>query len=194
MILSKRERYIVIGTVIAAAALATDRFALSPLLSARNEAEARKKSTADETRRAHETLKHAAEMKPRWQQMVHAGIINEPSEAESQVLHAIRDWAEASGVTTSLLKSDRLTEKTSLPQIAFQAAGVGSMESITRLLWRIENASIPIRITELQLSPRKEGTDDLTIQLRFTTVYETGPAARPATRAANASSSTGASQ
>jgi hypothetical protein len=86
----------------------------------------------------------------------------------------MRDWADAAGVSLSLLQRERQTEKTPLPTIAFQAAGTGSMESVTKLLWRMQNATIPVRVTELQVWARNEGTDDLSVQMRLSTVYLPG--------------------
>ena len=190
MILSKRERVIIFAAAAAAMALAIDRFALNPLLAGWSQTDARKKTLVAEMNRARATLRLSQEMKPRWQAMMRAGIKGEPSGAESQILHAIRDWAEQSGVSLSLLKPDRLTDKTPLPEIDFQASGSGSMESVAGLLWRMENAEIPIRITELQLASRKEGSDDLSFQLRLSTVYLAG--GTPTSQTANTSGPTGA--
>ena len=70
------------------------------------------------------------------------------------------------------------------PQV--QAAGTGSMNAVSRFLWRVETAGIPLRVKEMQLGSRKEGADDLTVQLRLSTIY--APGARPAaTQMADAS-------
>ena len=174
MVLSRRERFIVLGTALVLLGLAVDHFALSPLLEGRSAAEVRKWALQSELDRAAATMKQSQELAPRWREMVRAGMKADPADAEGQALRAIRDWAAESGVTLSLLKPDRLTEKTRLPEIAFQAAGTGSMDSVSRLLWRIQSAAVPIRITELQLTTRKEGAADLTVQLRLSTVYMPG--------------------
>jgi hypothetical protein len=190
MILSERERYIVLGTVLAVVALALDHFALTPLLAGRSEADNRKKALVAEMSRARSTLKLSQGLKPRWREMVQAGIKSEPAEAESQVLHAIRDWAEESGAALSLLKPDRQTDKTRLPEISFQASGAGNMKALARLLWRIQSAAIPIKVTKVQVSARKEGSDDLSFQLNLSTVYSPSRPA-PATAASGPSATPG---
>ena len=34
-----------------------------------------------------------------------------------------------------------------------------------KLLWSLETATIPVRVNDMQVTPRREGTDDLTIRL-----------------------------
>jgi hypothetical protein len=189
MVLSRRERYVLIGTLVAVGALAADRLVMSPLLNRVNETQARRDNLLSELERAKTLLSYRHDLAPRWRQMVQTGMKNDPAEAESQVLHAIRDWAEESGLSLSLLKPDRLTEKTRLPEIGFQASGTGTMNGVARFLWRARTASIPIKVAEVQISARKEGTDDLSFQLRLSTVYAP---ARPATAATAAARSDGA--
>jgi hypothetical protein len=181
MVLSKRERYIVFGAALVLGGLALDRVVLGPLLEGWSATEVQRQALLAEMNRATATLRHSKELAPKWRAMVRSGIRDDPAEAESQALHAIRNWTEESGVALSLLKPDRLTERTRLPEISFQASCNGSMDSISKLLWRVRNATIPVRITELQLATRKEGTDDLSIQLRLSTVYrpETARAGPP---------------
>jgi hypothetical protein len=171
MVLSKRERFILIGTLAALGVLALDRFGLSVLLDRRAAAAARRNSLASELSQAQGLMAHHRLLAPRWEEMTRSGLKDDSGDAESQVLHAIRDWAEEAKLSLSLLRPERLTAKTRLPGIAFQAAGTGTMGGLSRLLWRIQSASIPIKVTEVQVSTRKEGTDDLSFQLRLSTVY-----------------------
>ena len=193
MVLSKRERYIVLGAALVVVGMGLDTFALSPLMEARDAAATEKGKLTVEMNRARKAIDLGLELAPRWLAMNKAGLKDDPGEAESQVLHSMRDWMEKSRVEIALLKPERLAEKTQLPQVVIQASGNGSMESIARLLWRIQTATIPIRITELQLSARKEGIDDLSVQLRLTTVY-TPASSRAASQAVTTSRSTGDSQ
>ena len=44
------------------------------------------------------------------------------------------------------------------------------MQQIARFLWHIQTANIPVRISELTLSTRKEGTDDLQLSMTLATM------------------------
>ena len=171
MILSQRERYVLGATIIALVILAADHYALTPLLDHRAEIAAQRDKLQAETERAGLVLSRAAQIGPKWKEMQEAGLKSDPAEAESRVLHAIRDWAADAGLRLSLLKPDRSAGKTILPVISFQAAGSGPMSAVARFLWQIENAAIPLHVTEVQLASRKEGTDNLSVQLRLSTLY-----------------------
>ncbi|MGA2266447.1 MAG: hypothetical protein ABSH10_08475 [Phycisphaerae bacterium] len=173
MVLSKRERYALIGTAVAVTVLAVDRLAVAPLLAWRSRTDDERAHLTSEWDRATALLARRDQVASHWRQMVASGMKSDPGEAESQVLHAVRDWAEEAGVSLSLLKPDRLAEKSPLPEIAFQAFGTGKMKAVARLLWRIQTAAIPLKVTEVLLSTHKEGTDDLSFQLRLSTVYAT---------------------
>ncbi len=186
MVLSRRERYVVVVTLAALAVLALDRLAISPLWDRREELKARRDNLAAELTQARELLTQHRKLAPRWREMVGAGMKSDPAEAESQVWHALRDWADRSGVDISLMKPEALTAKGPLPEVAFQASGTGRMASVAQLLWRMQTASIPTKVSEVQINSRKPGTDDLSFQLRVSTLYSPslssagGPATAPA--------------
>lgn len=121
-------------------------------------------------------------MSAKWRQMVQDGLKTDPGDAESQITRSVGEWMAKAGVAQTLMKPDRLTEKSRLPQISFQVAGTGTMLSIKRLLYQLQTASIPVRVTEVQINARKEGTDDMNLQLRLSTVYQ---GKRPTTASAS---------
>lgn len=184
MVLSKRERLIILVAALVVAALVLDRYALTPLLDARQVLGAEKETLLADLERASALLARKRQMQPRWKDMLAGGLQADPTEAESQILHAVRNWSTECGLRLASVKPERLPEKTVLPEIAFQAVGTGTMSAVSRFLWRLETAKIPVRIQEFQVGARKEGTDDLTLQIRLSTVYL--PAERAAVTAAAA--------
>ena len=171
MVLSKRERVIAIGTLIAVGAFALDRLVISRLWAQFNQTQAQQASLITQLRRDQELIVKRDQLAPKWREMIQTSMKNDPLEAESQILHAIRNWAEESGVTLSLLKLDRLPDKTRLPEITLQASGTGNLRSAARLLWRVQTAAMPIKVDELQITSRTPGADDLSFQFRLSTVY-----------------------
>ena len=103
--------------------------------------------------------------------MLTGSLKRDPAEAESQILHALGNWSEQTGLNLSALRPERSTEKTDMPEITFHISGSGSMDSISQFVWCLETAEIPIKVKVLNLGSRKEGTDDLSLQLRFSTLY-----------------------
>jgi Tfp pilus assembly protein PilO len=191
MVLSTRERFWFIATLVAGGLALVYWFGLSPLIDWRADADARRDKLMRELKQTQELKDLARQLAPRWTEMVKSGMKNNPEDAENQVLHSIRDWSDDAGVSLSLVKPDRLTEKSLLPEISFQATGTGTLKSVARLLWHMQTASIPIKVAELQVNARKEGSDDLSFTLRVSTVYAVGPATPTTTAGAGGANPSG---
>lgn len=183
MVLSKRERYILLAAAVTVAGFMLDQFVLTPIQAARDQAYTDQQRLLKEIRDAQLAVTTRRELEPQWRQEL-SNMKSDPGEAESQLLSTLLHWAQDSGVSISLLRPERLTEKTTLPEIAVHVAGTGTMESISKMLWQMQTADIPLRIVSLQMTARKDGTDDLSVQLRLSTLYLPEAARLIATRPA----------
>ena len=170
MVLSKRERYVVAATIIAVSILVLDRI-VTPFMERRAQTEAQRQNLLREMERAMNQFARRRQMEQEWKEMLEAGLKRDVSEAESQVLHAVRNWSQESGLALSSVKPERIAQEGELQEITFQAAGTGSMRSVARFLWQLETAPLPLKVKELQLGSRKEGADDLSLQLRISALY-----------------------
>jgi hypothetical protein len=87
-------------------------------------------------------------------------------------LNSTREWAQDAGMTLSSLKPERSPEKVGeFYRISFRATGTGQMSQIARFLYHVQTTSLPVRVTELSLTSRKEGADDITVSLAVSTIY-----------------------
>lgn len=175
--LSKREGYVAAAAILALAAFVLDRFALTPLLDRKAEVAAKRMALISDLERANSLFQRRKRLVPKWNGMLDGGLGGDPADTESKVLHALRDWSQEAGLKLSSVKPDRPVGTGLMREITFQAAATGRMNAVVRFLWRLETASLPIRVKELQLGARKEGTDDLSLQLRMSALYaaeETG--------------------
>ncbi len=102
--------------------------------------------------------------------MTRGGLSADASAAESQALKATLDWAGQAGVGVTALKPDRTTDENGFQIISFHATGVGNTPAVAKLVWDIETATIPVRLTDLSVTPVKEGTDQLTVQFGVSTL------------------------
>jgi Tfp pilus assembly protein PilO len=193
MFLSRRERLIITVTLVVVALLVLDSYVVTPLRECCDRVAARKESLLAEMKRGHDLLARKREIGAKWREMIASGLKRDPAEAESQILHAVGDWAKDAGLKLSSVKPERQPDKRKLQEISFQASGTGSMNAISRFMWRLETSKVPIRVKDFQLGARREGTDDLTLQLRLSTLYQAPePPASPTPEAAEApSTSTG---
>ena len=172
MVLSKRERYIAIATVAAVGILALDRFALDPLVAAKTRLDtqvAKCQQNFDKARRLFANSRRKGHL---WAEMQNNGLRRrDAAEAESQVLNSIREWAQDAGMSLSSVKPERTEKEKDFAKSTFRATGIGGMSQISRFIWHLETATIPLRVSDVQINSRKEGTDDLTVQLGISTIY-----------------------
>ena len=166
MILSKRERYLVIAAILGALIFLLDRYVATPLLDWRTELEAEEQSLVNELENVTHLFERRKLMEQRWKDMLASGLDKNVAKAESRVLHALQDWSKESGLALSALKPEGITQEGGIHEITFQAVGIGPMRSVARFMWLVEETSMPLKIKQMQLGSRKEGVDDLSLQLQ----------------------------
>lgn len=172
MVLSRREKYITAAAGIAVAILFLDRAVLTPLqerAASRSEETARRVREIEQAGMLFDRMRH---LSGAWQEIQSNGLKSDAGEAEIQVLHAVRNWAQESGLALSGLRPESVKQRGALDELTFRASGTGTIQSVAGFLWRLESAPIPIRVTDLQLGSRKEAADDLSLQLRLSTLAE----------------------
>jgi hypothetical protein len=168
--LTKREKTIAIVLGTALVLFAGDYFLLSPYLAARKKINEDTKTVDAQLTKAKNLVNNKASVNAEWRKLEAAGLTSSTAETESQALHSMRDWAAAAGVGLQSLRPDRATQVGDFQQIRVSATGVSTSARIARLLWSIETADFPMQINELRLSSRKDGVDDLSLQLSVTTI------------------------
>lgn len=171
MVLSKRERYILIAAIIVVMAFVVDRYAITPSLAALAQVRARKQELLGEVGQAQSLFKRRRLMEKKWQSMISGGLEDDVSKTESKVLHALRKWSQDYGLMLSSVKPERIPGQGSLREITFLVAGTGAMDSVGQFLWQIEKAALPIRIKDLQLGSRNEQGDEMSLQLTLSAIY-----------------------
>ena len=171
MVASKRERIIGLVTAGVLAVLALDRLVLTPLTDRRTRLGEDIAKAELELQEADGLFKNNKRMTQKWNVMLAGGLKSDVPESQVQALHALRDWAQESGLPPlMLLKPDRVDTQKQFQIVTIKATAAGSMRSISEFLWRIQESDIPLRVTDMQISTRKEGTDDLMLQLGLSTL------------------------
>lgn len=183
MILSKRETIALLLACLTVGVLLLDWYVATPLLERRDTLEAERQALLAQQAEAQATFQRRRLFGPKWQAMLDSGMSKPLAAAESQVLHALRDWSQESRLTLSSLKPGKVVERGDLLEMQFQASGTGSMSAVSKFLWRIETAALPMRIEQLQLGARQEGSDDLSLQLSLSSICLPEPGKTPAPRA-----------
>lgn len=171
MVLSKREKSIAIALGVVLGLVVLYEIVYSPLLDW-GTANADARAKVDDQQRADDRLRTKEQALQRvWNDIKAGGLKSDPSDAESQLQQGLTDWARESGINlASQRREQRPPEKNGFIQISYQASGTGTTSQVAKLLWQIENTKIPVRINSMQISSRKDGTDDLQIQLNLSTL------------------------
>jgi hypothetical protein len=170
MTLSKRESNIAIGLGVTVLLAVLWSVVLSPYLDAigaikKDLATEQTKFDADSS-----VFSHRKHLEKVWKEITDGGLTADQSRAETQALNNASDWAYAAGVNITALKSERTADAGPFLIIGFHVTGNASMSAIKRMLISFETATIPVRVNDMQITPRKEGTDDLMIQLSLSTL------------------------
>jgi hypothetical protein len=165
MVLTKREKYIAIGVAAAVGLLVLDSLAFTPYFEARKALRDGRNQLRLDNDAALTTFERARKLRNIWAELQRGGLMVDSSVAESQSEQAILDWAKNAGVEVASVRPERATAAQKFQIINFSVTGTGPLSSISKLLWSLETASIPVRITDMTITPRREGTDDLSVRL-----------------------------
>ena len=170
--MNQRERTVGLITLIVLGALGLYQFVVDPLLGRRSELSTQLASARSDVSDRKDLIDRGKRADSAWKSMVSGGLRKDQSDAESAVLHSVRDWAQEAGMNLSGLTPARPEKEKDFFKITVRASGNGRMSEIARFLHKIQTATIPVRITELQINNRgREGADDLGVQLAISTIY-----------------------
>jgi hypothetical protein len=170
VVLSKRERYIAIGVAAAVGLLLLDRFVLTPYAALRDSIATEQHQVMDSLTNADLLFTRQRQLRKVWTQMEQGGLKTDPSQAESQALGALLEWTRSAGVNLAALTPERTVQQEQFRVISFSVKVTGPMAAMSRLLWAMESATIPVRVTELRINPQREGVDDLSMQMSVSTL------------------------
>lgn len=170
--MSKREKTIVIvaGSVIGA--LLLDRVLVTPLWGSYVDAEKRIKDAREDLDRADSLERNALRARDTWGDIAGDTLPADASQAESQLLNGVRVWAQQAGVNLTSLKPERTESEESFDRLIVRADATGDMASLSRFLYAAETSRIPVRVAEVTLASRRDGENDLSLQVGFATIFE----------------------
>jgi hypothetical protein len=184
MVLSKRERYIAMGCGAAGVLLLVWFILISPWIDARQDLaaqldQARQQLLSDKALDASQ-----AKLTEQWKEMQQKGLQTDETQAQILTLTALNQWAPAAGVDLEAVKPDLPKPQGDFMLIGFGLSGEGSTRSVSLLLWSLEHAAIPLRVNDVLLQPRPEGTDDLLFTIHVSTLCIMPPKAAGASAGA----------
>jgi hypothetical protein len=179
MVLTQRERQyaIIAGSLLGVLILYF--WVLGPYFKARAEIAADIEKYNIELTNADVLAKRQVQMRKIEKALIAGGLENSSNEAQSQLGNNLAEWAQEAGVNvtqlnlaTTISQAAKNSPEAKFHVIGFHLTGTGPQITLSRLLWRIETAAMPIRVSEIQIQPRngKEGQDDLQFTLAVSTL------------------------
>jgi hypothetical protein len=173
VVLSKRERHIGIVCAAVLALLLLDYGVVEPLMAQKDDLDQQIAKQSQELDKAHQLQTNSRRMTRIWTQLAGNQLQRNTSEAESQLLHNVDDWAHDAGLNLASSRASTTAEREKdFNKITVRAIGNGGMSQIGRFLWHVQVATSPVRVTELTLSSKKDGIDDLTMQVAISTIQQ----------------------
>jgi hypothetical protein len=172
MVLSKRERQILIWTLSIFMIFVLDRFILEPILDAREQTLSEKQELTKKIQKASDLFKQKNKVSKVWDDRENNGLTSDVSLAESCMLNALRNWTQGYGLTLVSIKPERKKgEEEEMKEIIFNLVCSGSMSSVGQFLFQVENSVYPVKITEFQLGSRAEDGNEMSLQLKLSAIY-----------------------
>jgi hypothetical protein len=171
MALSTRERNITLIVLIACAALILDRLAVEPYLATRRDLVEQRQKRRHDLDQANLTLRREAQYRrtiAQWSK----SIQSDPASAEAQLLHLVHDLEQQSGAGNASFQRVRSLDDHGYTSLTYHVSAAGNMASLATLLWRIETAGIPLRVEDVQITPRHEDGNELIVQFNLSTLAQ----------------------
>ncbi len=177
MVLSRRERIILIVAAVVVGAFVADRLAFTPVIKRLDELESDKQQLLAELNEARSLFERRRLMERKWKTMLSGGLRSD-AEAESRVGRALNEWSQEARLTLTSVKPERMSSDHGLREVVFATVGKGRLEAVTRFLYLIETAELPVKIKYVQLNSASESENDMTVELGLSALYlgaEQGP-------------------
>lgn len=170
MVLSKRERVILIATVLVVGLSFVDKVIYTPVQARLREMDAERSELLSQVNEARSLFDRQKILQPAWQKMLDEGFRND-TEAESRVFRSLGEWSTETGLYVTSTKPDRLSGENGLKEMTFVLAGEGTLEAVARFLWLVETSPLPVKIKQVTLGSANEAGNDMSLQLRLSALY-----------------------
>jgi Tfp pilus assembly protein PilO len=168
--LSKRERMIVLMTIVVVGALVADRLIRAPIANRWGELKSQRQQLLAQVTKAQNLLRQKQQIEQKHKVLLSEGLRSD-AEAESGVAKAIDKWSEDARLMLSSVTPSRTAGDKDLKEIIFVVAGKGSLDAVAWFLYQVETSELPIKVKYMQLGSTSESGDNMSLELRLSTLY-----------------------
>ncbi len=170
--LSKRERMIVLLTLISVGALVADRLVRAPIENRLTELKGERDKAVAEVAQAKILFQQSQQVDQR--EAKRAAGLKSDAATESEVTKAMDKWSQDARLTLTSVKPDRLAGDKGVKEIVFVVAGKGSLDAVAWFLYQVETSDLPIKVKYMQLGSASEAGESMSLELRVSALYLAG--------------------
>jgi len=170
MNLRRREKLIALAAAGVVLLWLLDSLVLTPVWQRYRDDRQRALAVQQELFKAEQLLRRADALEAQHRGRMAAGLALPASQAEGKMLEAIERWATGCGLREVSMRPERADPENGVQAIRCRVAAEGPMSALVGTCWRMETASIPLRIERLRVSAPDSTADRLSIQLDISTV------------------------
>lgn len=167
MTAKRRERMLIAAAVTAVGLLVADRFVLTPLTALWKAQAEESGELAKQIADGALLVERATTLEERWKEMRRRSLPKSTSDAEDKLLNAVGKWAEDVSLQVDSIAPRWVMSEKEGSRLEVRLSAKGDMESIARFLHRLETDSLPVKLEDVELRPRDEKGQEMTLDARF---------------------------
>jgi hypothetical protein len=175
MTISNREKYFTIALIVACATFVLDRLAIGPYLDRRSALVQQRQDVSAHLTEARQVLRDERRLSREMAGM-QAFFRLDASAAEGRLLRLLQESEQAAGVSGASFQRVGIVDEHGFTRLSFQATVIGKMTSVAGFLYKIETASLPLRVDDVQVAPKLEGGEELQVHFILSTLCRAKPA------------------
>lgn len=180
MALNSRERLIAVGMAGVVVLYAGFTYGVQPYRAALADVETQIAKQRGVKEKSDIALARQVKLQTDWDRM---GVKVTPAEADTRLSHYLDTWTREAHLKLVNIKPERSPpENKMFATVTSHATVTGRQPDLVRLMWALTNSPIPLKVDEVNITSKKEGTDDLQMTLKVTTLCVDPDAGKPANK------------
>lgn len=167
---NKREKIIAAVTGAVLGLLLLDQVLIDPLMNSQLHLDKDIAKAQVQHDRDQKILNKAMLQDKQWRSQMRGAIPADYSAADKQLVDNLQLWSQQSNIVITVMGSARSEKEKELVRVTRPVTLTGNMEQLRSFLWQIQTATIPVRIVDITIMSKPEGTDNLSVTMSLSTL------------------------
>jgi hypothetical protein len=167
MKVENRQQFLLIMTAVAFALLIGNSLIYEPLAKWWSSRAARIKTLQQEVTEGKGMLRRESSLHSRWAYMRANALTNNTSAAAQQVISALDNWANASGVQVGNITPSWNKDSTNYMTFNCHVPASGTLGALSQFVYQIEKGPMPLKLDSMTLAGRDDTGQTLALDLQL---------------------------